>query len=308
MALNTARINHPVDHHTTGQNRSMVLTIFLNLLITIAELIGGIVSGSLALISDALHNAGDTLAILLSYTAIKLGSKKADARRTFGYKRIEILAALSNAALLIAISAYLVIKAIERLMNPSPIEGTLMMTVALIGLAANVAGVFLLKPHARGNINIKAAWLHLMGDTVSSVAVVLGGAAILWFDVLWIDPVITLGIALFLIRESWAIVAQTTNILLQGAPLQIQNDKLIAEILSVDGVADVHHIHLWSLDDQTNHLEAHLRLQHDIPLSAADAIRQRTESKIRDTFHIQHITLQTEFHVCHSHSHHTFNP
>ena len=308
MALNSAHMNHQVGRHAVGQNRSMVLTIFLNLLITIAELIGGIVSGSLALISDALHNAGDTLAILLSFAAIRMGSKKADARRTFGYKRVEILAALLNSSLLIAISVFLIIKAVDRLMDPAPIEGALMMTVALIGLAANLAGVVLLKPHARGNINIKAAWLHLMGDTVSSIAVVIGGAAIIWFGVMWIDPVITLGIAIFLIRESWTIVAQTTNILLQGAPVHVPNTELVEEMLSVEGVADVHHIHLWNLDDQTIHLEAHIRLKHDILLSAADEIRLRTEAKIRNRFHIQHITLQSEFQTCHSCDHHAFNP
>lgn len=278
----------------------MALTTGINLLITIVELIGGILSGSLALISDALHNAGDTIAVLLSYIALKAGGRKADLKRTYGYKRIEILTALLNAMALIAISVFLIFEAVNRFLKPTPIEGKLMLTVAIIGLIANAAGVLLLRPHSKGSINIKAAWLHLIGDTVSSVAVVAGGIAIIWFDVFWIDPVITIGVALYLMKESWQIVYETANILMQGAPRDFPFEKLRSLVLSQDGVADIHHIHLWNLDDQSIFLEAHIRLDRDMQITGADKIRRQLEQKLSDEFEIKHITLQMEFSPCNS--------
>ncbi|HBZ66218.1 MAG TPA: cation transporter [Bacteroidales bacterium] len=296
-------INHPDTHpaqetEPRHRNRNLALTTGLNLLITIAELVGGILSGSLALISDALHNAGDTIAVALSFLALRIGNKKADERRTFGYKRIEILTALLNASLLIAISVFLIIEAIDRFIKPTPVEGGLMLVVALIGLIANLVGVMLLHPHSHGSINIKAAWLHLIGDTVSSVAVVVGGIAIMWLNVIWIDPVITIGVALYLVKESWNIVYETTNILMQGAPRDFPFDNLIREATSIEGISDIHHIHLWNLDDQTLHFEAHICLSQDMSLSEADRIRGLLEGRLKEMFHIGHVTLQTEYHGC----------
>lgn len=295
--------NHPYTHpvQDTGlkqRNRNLALTTGLNLLITIAELAGGILSGSLALISDALHNAGDTVAVALSFLALRIGNKEADTRRTYGYKRIEILTALLNASLLIAISVYLVIEAIDRFVNPAPIEGGLMLIVAITGLIANLAGVMLLHPHSHGSINIKAAWLHLIGDTVSSVAVVAGGIAIMLYNIVWIDPVITICVALYLVKESWNIVYQTTNILMQGAPRDFPFENLIREATSIEGISDIHHIHLWNLDDQTLHFEAHICLDRDMTLSEADHIRGLLENRLKKMFHIGHVTLQTEYPGC----------
>ena len=172
----------------------------MNIIITIAEVIGGIISGSLSLISDALHNFSDAISVIISYIAIKLKGKDNSHKHTFGYKRAEILAAVINSSVLVAISIYLFYEAILRFQNPEPIKGVLMTIVALIGLVANIIGTMLLKRDAAISMNIRSSYLHLLTDAISSVAVILGGLAILFWNIYWIDPVLTILIAAYITR------------------------------------------------------------------------------------------------------------
>ncbi|RMG78769.1 MAG: cation transporter, partial [Bacteroidetes bacterium] len=192
-----------IDNVQQVSKKRLGITIFLNFLITVVEIIGGIVSGSLSLISDALHNFSDGIAVILSYFAVKLNEKPKNEKYTFGYKRAEILTAVFNASVLIGISIYLFIEAIDRLSNPSNIDSGLMIWVASIGLVANIAGTLLLKKDASHSLNIKSAYLHLLSDAISSAGVILGGFAIYFYDILWIDPLLTILISAYIIKESY---------------------------------------------------------------------------------------------------------
>ena len=217
-------IRLPGGHHephgaeTRGLSGPRFLGVtLLNALITVVEIAGGIVSGSLALLSDAAHNLGDTIAILTSYIAWRIAGRENDMRRTYGYKRAEIIAAFVNASALVAISLFLVFEAIRRFRNPETIHSGWMIGVALFGLAANFISMLLLKRAAHGNMNVRSSYLHLLGDTVSSVGVLGGGITIRIWGLLWIDPLVTILISVYIMRKSWVIVTNSVGILMQSA-------------------------------------------------------------------------------------------
>ncbi len=293
-------MNVSYNHMPGGKTRqrNLLLSVVLNGSITLVQVVGGILSGSLALVSDALHNLGDTLAIFLSYLAIRLGRRPSDEKKTFGYKRIEILVALFNAVVLVAVSLYLFFEAWERFRDPRPIKGTLMLVVAVIGLLANLAAVLLLHKHSRENLNVKAAYLHLLGDTLSSVGVIAGAVLIIWFGIYWVDPVLTVLIGLFIIREAWKVIRDTLNILMESSPQDLDIGEIQALLEQHPLVDNVHHIHLWQLSDQQVHFECHADLREDLPLSQADLVRRELEQELVRSFRIHHVTIQLEHDVC----------
>ena len=223
--------SHGHHHHSNDlQGRSLLWVTLLNLSITIVQVIGGIISNSLSLLSDALHNLADSSAIFIAFVAGKISRRKPDIRKTFGYKRIEILAALFNAIVLIAICIFLFYEAYERFINPQPIKGMLMLIIATFGLLANLGSVFILHKDKSHNLNIKAAYLHLLGDTLSSVAVIVGGIAIWVWKVYWIDPLITVFVGIYIIWHTWGIVKETVDILMQSVPHEIDLGKIKTEV------------------------------------------------------------------------------
>ena len=256
--------HHKHNHRHTVEGKKLLITVFLNLAITLAEFIGGIFSNSLALISDAFHNLSDTVAILITYITERISKKASDEKHTFGYKRIQILAALFNAVTLIAISVFLIFEAWERFNNPQPIKSVLMMTVAIIGLLANLLSVLLLKSHQKENINIKSAYLHLIGDTLSSVAVIIGGVLIYLYEMYWIDPLITVLISIYIIKETYVILYDTYKILMQQTPSDIKLEDIIASVTGLKEVSRVHHIHIWNLTDREVHFEGHIDMCEDL--------------------------------------------
>ncbi|GAU79803.1 cation diffusion facilitator family transporter [Fusibacter sp. 3D3] len=270
----------------------------LNATITIAEIIGGIVSGSLALLSDAMHNLSDTIAIALSYYANKIGQKPKDKKRTYGYKRAEILAAFINASVLIALSLLLIIEAIKRFNSPEAINGNLMIIVAFIGLIANLFSVFLLEKDSHENLNIKSSYLHLLGDTVSSVGVLLGGIAIKYWNVLWIDPIVTIAISLYILREAWHVTKTTIDILMQSSP-SLDYEHIKEEIEAIENVKNIHHVHAWMTDEKTIYFEAHIDLS-DMLLSEVQLVYNKIEHLLKEHYDISHITLQAEVDNCSS--------
>lgn len=270
----------------------------LNLIITIAEFIGGIFSNSLALISDAFHNLGDTFAILITWITVKISKRPSDTTHTFGYRRIQILAALFNAVTLIAICIYLLFEAYQRFMNPEPIKSMLMLVVASIGLLANLISVFLLKGHQKDNINIKSAYLHLIGDTLSSVAVIIGGILIYYYSISWIDPLITVLISLYIIKETYLVLYRTYKILMQSTPPGIEINEVVDLLLTLPEVNGVHHIHVWNLTDSEMHFEAHIDLEEDLPVSEGALVIDKVQELLIKEFDIKHITVQLEFNRC----------
>ena len=290
---------HHHDHHSHSalHGKNLLLVTLLNVVITVAEIVGGLLSNSLALLSDAVHNLGDTLALLFAFVANKLGNKEPDMKRTFGYKRVEILTALLNALILISICIFLFKEAYDRFIDPQPIKGMLMLIVAVIGLLANGFSVLILQKDKDKNINIRAAYLHLLGDTLSSVAVIIGGVAIWLFNIVWIDPLITILVGIYIIYHAWEVLKQATNILMQSAPNHINLLSIVNEIESLPDVKDIHHIHLWQLNEEQLHFEAHVNVNDNIDMLKVMELRHEIEH-ILEHHTIEHTTLQIGYNCC----------
>ena len=286
---------HKHTHSSTGIR--LLITVLLNLFITVAEVIGGIISGSLALISDALHNFSDAISVIISYIAIKLKERDSSSKHTFGFKRAEILAAVINSSVLVIISIYLFYEAILRFQNPEPIKGVLMTVVASIGLAANIAGTLLLKRDAKTSMNIRSSYFHLLSDAVSSVAVITGGLAIIFWNIYWIDPVLTILIAVYITRESFKILSDAIHVLMEGAPPDISIKGIQSEVEKLEQVQNIHHVHIWTVGENDVHLEAHIDVA-DMMISKSNILGEQIEALLKTKFGINHITLQFECEQC----------
>jgi cobalt-zinc-cadmium efflux system protein len=283
-------------HHPTLSGKNLLLSILLNIVITVAQLIGGIISGSLALISDAVHNFSDVISLIISYVANLLSNKKKQTKQhTFGYKRAEIIAAFINAASLIVIAVFLGIEAFKRFNDPQEIESNLVIWLAILGIAVNGFSVLLLKKDAHGNLNMKAAYLHLLTDMLTSVAVLIGGLLMKYYQIYWIDALLTLIISLYLIYVSWDVLIKSIKILMLFAPNHIVIDEVANEVLNVPGIKNIHHVHVWQLNEHEFHLEAHLEFSSDIKLSEFDIICETIEVKLLEKFEINHCNFQPEF-------------
>jgi len=285
---------HSEQHEISGMRLGVVTA--LNLTITVAEVVGGLLSGSLALLSDALHNLGDSAAIVTSWVAHRIAGRPHTRKKTYGYKRAEVLAALLNALVLFGLSFFLIGESYRRFVSPEPIKGTLMLVVAIIGLLGNVASVFLLKRDSRDNMNIRSSYLHLMSDSVSSVGVILGGIAIQLWKVVWIDPLITVLISLYIFRETWSIIKETVDILMQASP-RIDYEALKGAVESIEGVKNLHHVHLWRSDEKTIYFEGHVDVE-DMRVCDAQRIIGDIQEILRKRFGIGHATIQVETDRC----------
>lgn len=281
-------------HHIhDGPSRRLVVSIVLNLAITVAEVIGGLVSGSLALLSDAMHNLNDTASLGISYATRRLGKKPADPRRTYGYKRAEILGAFVNLVVLVVIGLFLIKEAVERYLHPREVNAPIMLSVAVVGLIANVVTAVLLHREAKSSLNIRSAFLHIVSDAVSSVAVIAGGVAILTLGVHWVDPLLTLLIAGYIIAQSVGLLREAGHILMEGTPAHLDIAAIERELRDIDEVVDVHHTHVWSLDEHAVCLDTHVVVDHaDIP--GIEAIKRTAKTVLAEVFGIRHSTLEFE--------------
>jgi cobalt-zinc-cadmium efflux system protein len=287
-------------HHHKVNDKNLLVATFLNLVITIVEIAGSLLSGSLALLSDALHNLSDTFATFIAYLATVIGKREANQKRTFGYKRVEILAALINAVILIVMSVFLLKEAWHRWQNPVPINSMIMLVVGLIGLLANLYAMLILRKDAGKSINVKAAYIHLIGDSLSSVVVVLASVLIRVFKIYWIDPIITLLISIYIIRSGFIILKESVNILMQSAPDHLDLPAIKKRVEQQSDVLNIHHIHAWMLTDRDLHLEAHIELKKDLKLSQVKQIQDEIEMYMKNDFGIKHITLQFEYNTNHA--------
>jgi cobalt-zinc-cadmium efflux system protein len=288
-------------HHNTVKGNRLLAATVLNFIISLAEVAGGLISNSLSLISDALHNLSDGLAIFIAWIANRISKRPSDAKRTFGYKRVEILAAFLNALILIAVSLYLFYEATLRIIEPEPVKALIMIVVAVIGLIANLAAVLLLRFDAKKNINVKAAYLHLLGDTLTSVAVIIGGILIYYFNIYWVDPVITILIGLYIIRHTWTILKQTIDILMQSTPAGVDLELIRKDLEHIPEISNIHHVHLWNMDDQSIHFEGHVDLSENSRISDTDSIYLKIEKILKEKYHISHLTIQFEYQKCNDH-------
>lgn len=289
--------DHPHSHHhISGKN--LLLSSVLNLVITVVEITGGLVSNSLALISDALHNLGDTSAVIIAWMANRVSRKDYSDRKTFGYKRIEILAALFNSTVLIVITVYLFIEASARLFHPEAIRGKVMLWVAVAGLIANLVSVMILKRDSGKNINVRAAYLHLIGDTISSAAVIAGALFIFLWDVYWIDPVITFAVGIYILKETIVVLKQALGILMQGTPEDMDLTEIKKALEGLPDIDNIHHVHAWNLNDNEIHFECHVDLKDDIRISQTEKIKNEIHEILLNKFNVTHVTIQYEFNCC----------
>ena len=284
---------HIHKHEVKGKN--LVFSIFLNLVITIAQIIGGIFSGSLALISDALHNFSDVLTLVFSLYANKLSKRKASLNHTFGYKRAELIAAFVNASTLIIVALFLIYNSIERFFDPKIIQSDLVIGLSVLGIAVNGLSALLLKKDAEHNLNMKSAYLHLFTDMMASVAVLIGGLLMKYFGWFWVDGVMTILIAIYLIIVGVDLIKSSTKILMLFTPDHIDIKEIIREVHKIEGINKLHHIHIWNLNDDELHLEAHLDCSEDIKMSEFNLILDKIEQVLFSQFHINHINIQPEF-------------
>jgi cobalt-zinc-cadmium efflux system protein len=285
-------------HKENNKENRLIISAGLNLATTVAQIIGGIFSGSLSLISDALHNFSDTVALVISLFAIRLAKRKNTEAQTFGYKRAEILAALFNACALIVVSIFLFKEAIARFTHPHAINSLLMLFVASVGLVANIVSVFLLKAHMHEDLNIRAAYVHLFSDFLSSIAVIIGACAILFSKAYWIDPALTILIGIYVLKEGYKIIEESTHIFMQHVPKGINLREIQARIEGIEGVKDIHHAHLWAVTERDIHFEAHVNVTADMPVSETCLLVKQVEGALKEHFAITHVTLQIEFNSC----------
>lgn len=278
-------------NHQVSSGRFLAVTI-LNVVITIVEIIGGVVSGSLALLSDAFHNLGDSLSIVMGYGAQVIARRPETARQTFGYRRAEILSAMLNAVFLVVISLFLIIEAIQRFQHPSHINGPVMLTVAVIGFIANLASALLLKAGSQASLNVKATYLHVLADALSSIAVIVGGIILTFMNVPWLDPTLTIAVAIYIGYEAGPIIRQTLSILMQAAP-RLDYAAIAHDLTAIDGVQGVHHVHAWLIDEHRIIFSAHLNCE-DMLLSQVEPIYRQVETILTQKYGVSHVTIQAE--------------
>lgn len=295
--------NHAHGHnhsHPDLKGRNLIISILLNIVITVAQVIGGLLSGSLALLSDALHNFSDVLSLIVSYIATIYAKKEASTNKTFGYKRAEIIAAFVNASALIIVAIILIKEAIERFLDPKIIASDLVIWLSLLGILANGFSVLLLRKDAESNMNMKSAYLHLFTDMLASVAVLIGGLLMKFYQVYWVDAFLTLGIALYLIYMGYDLLKDSTRVLMLFTPNTIEVTKIVQTISKIDKIKNVHHVHIWQLNEDEVHLEAHIDFDEDIKLSEFDAILDQIEEEVFHKYGINHVNIQPEYGKCDS--------
>jgi len=286
---------HSHSHSVEGVSETkLFFVVILNLIITFAEIIGGVFSGSLALISDALHNFSDSVAVITSLIAIRLGKRVADNKKTFGYKRAEILVALFNAAILIGISVFLFFEAFRSLIYPQKINTSVMIPVAIISLVANAVSALLLHADAEKSLNLRSSYLHLLSDALISIGVLVGAFLMKYFQIYWIDSVLTIIIGVFVIRAAYYIFLEASNILMQGAPSNFSISDISNHILEIPGVCEVHDIHVWQMNEREFFLDAHIQVAQNLTIEKTDNLRSEINDVLEHHFDIQNSVLQIE--------------
>ena len=286
----------PIPNHTHQvQGKNLIYSILLNLIITIAQVIGGLVSGSLALISDALHNFSDVVSLVISYVANKLSKRKATFVQTFGLKRAELIAAFVNSFSLIIVAVYLIYEASIRLFQPHIIQPDLVIWLAGLGILVNGFSVLLLKKDASHNLNMKSAYLHLFTDMMASIAVFVGGVVMYFYQIYWIDSVLTFIIAIYLIVVGIDLLLKSTKMLMLFTPDDIDVKEIVRTINKLEGVSRLHHIHVWYLNENELHLEAHLECLQDINLSQFNKLLNQIELVLWENYGINHVNIQPEY-------------
>ena len=286
-------MSHGHHHHVdpdSGDGK-IALAVAINLGLTVAQVIGGIVAGSLSLIADALHNFSDAIALIIAFAARKVARRPANADMTFGYGRIEAVAALINYTTLIVIGLYLVYEAAMRFANPEPVAGWIVVIVAGFALLVDLGTAALTFRASKSSVNIRAAFLHNVADALGSVAVIAAGTLMILFGWAWVDPLATLLIAGYILWQSATELPQVARILMLASPDALRTEDVIAALRDQPGVADVHHVHLWLMEEHGAAFDAHIVAEEGADPSA---LRQALKSYLKSEFDLNHVTLELE--------------
>ena len=285
----------PHDHGIDPQSgdRRVGVAIWANGLLTVAQIVGGILSGSLALIADAIHNFSDMASLVIAFGARKIARRPADAKMTFGYGRIEIVAALINYTSLIIIGLYLVYEGAMRFADPPQIEGWTVVILGCVALAVDTLTAMLTYSMQKGSVNIRALFLHNLSDALASVAVIVGGALILLYDIRWVDPAITIGIAAYILWLAFTEIGGPIRTLMLGSPPDMDTDAVIAAIEDVDGVEELHHAHFWQMQEHQAALDTHVVIE-DTRWDDLVHIKRSIKARLEEEFGISHSTLEFE--------------
>ncbi|APX12408.1 MULTISPECIES: cation diffusion facilitator family transporter [Roseobacteraceae] len=294
-------MGHGHHHHVDPEagDRRVFAAIAVNMGLTVAQIVGGIVSGSLALIADALHNFSDAISLIIAFAARKIARRPRDADMTFGYGRVEVVAALINYTTLIVIGLYLLYEAAMRFADPQPVEGWLIVIIAGIALIVDAVTAALTYAMSKSSVNIRAAFLHNVADALGSVAVIVAGTLILLYDWRLIDPLVTVLIAGYILWQSFREIGPVIRILMLGSPPEIETEAVLETVRGVDGVTGIHHAHFWQMDEHRAALDAHVVIAEG-RWNDADSVKDRIKTTLADRFDIEHTTLELECarHAC----------
>ncbi|QIE47707.1 cation transporter (plasmid) [Pseudohalocynthiibacter aestuariivivens] len=274
-------------------DRRVSIAIWANGLLTVAQIVGGILSGSLALIADALHNSSDMASLVIAFAARKIARRPPDERMTFGYGRVEIVAALINYTTLILIGFYLIYEGGMRIIDPSEVHGWTVVILGGVALFIDTLTALLTYSMQKESVNIRALFLHNLSDALASLAVIIGGSLIILYDMRWADPAITIGIALYILYLAFTEIGRPIRTLMLGSPPDIDGNDVVRAIQSVDGVVDVHHVHLWQMQEHAAALDCHIVVDRN-RMGEADEIKENVKSVLREGFSIEHSSLEFE--------------
>lgn len=288
---------HGLQQTPVGGKKDLLIALSITLLMMVVEIIGGLLSNSLALLSDAGHMFIDNISLLLSFFAMKFATMPATEKKTFGFYRLEILAALINGVTLVLISLYIIYEAYFRIIHPQPVHGMLMLVIAVIGLVANIIGAAVLMKHRHTNLNIHGAFLHIMGDAAVSVGVIIGGIVIVNTGWYLIDPILSILISCVIIYGAWQLLKESVNILLESAPAHINIKSVAAEIAKIKGVREAYHIHLWTITSGVYALSAHVLIDDQL-VSGSRELIDEIRSLLLRKFNVLHSTIQLECEKC----------
>ena len=284
------------EHHHEVSGKSLWWTILLNLTITLAEGIGGLISGSMALLSDATHNFSDVLSLIISYVANRLTRRKATTAQTYGFKRSEIMAAFINSATLIVLASFILIEGVQRFFSPDVINAQYVIWLAAASIVVNGLSVLFIRKDAKGNMNIRSSLLHLFSDMMTSVAVLLGGLAMKYFQWYWVDALFSVLIALYLLYTGWVILKSSLKIIMQFTPDDLDVDEMTNVISKITGIKNIHHLHIWQIDEHELMLEAHVDMVKDIAISEFEKVLNEIKQVV-GRYNIHHVNIQPEFSV-----------
>ncbi len=289
---------HDHDNNIKDTGKRLMWSVFLNLLVTLVQLTGGILSGSLSIISDALHNFTDTVSLIISLVAFNLEKEERSDTRTFGHKRAGVMAAFLNSILLIIVSLFLIKEALFRLAHPVAIKSAFVIVIAFFGMVVNFLCAFLLKGHSHDDMNIRSAFLHLFADALVSVSVFIGGISMYFFHTFWVDTVLAIIIGGYIIKLAVSVFLDALDVLMLYSPKGISLNDVRRDIVQISGVKDAHHIHIWSLTPKDIHFEAHINLDDDIRISQTRQIKENLDRMLREKYAINHNTFQFEYEGC----------